>query len=208
MRGGGRARRAASGLRARILRCSTVYGERQRPDRGQGAVVTFLHRIERGEPVDLYGEGTTVRDYVYVGDVARACVELVGRTDGPPVLNVASGEGTSLLELLRLVEDELGRRAEVVEHPARGPSKSAGSYSTPPGCADLSASSRRRCRSGSPGPASGLPPTVVETDVKSSGGRGNGLRWRLRATRRVWARGPNPRMQMLAPESCPRRRTG
>jgi UDP-glucose 4-epimerase len=112
-------RREDDGLRARILRCSTVYGERQRPDRGQGAVVTFLHRIERGEPVDLYGAGDTVRDYVYVGDVARACAELVGRTDGPPVLNVASGEGTSLRELLRRVEDELGRPAEIVEHPQR-----------------------------------------------------------------------------------------
>ena len=112
-------RRGEDALRARILRCSTVYGERQRPDRGQGAVVTFLHRIERGEPIDLYGEGDTVRDYIYVGDVARACVELVGRTEGPAVLNLASGEGTSLRELLRLVEGQVGRQAKVVEHPRR-----------------------------------------------------------------------------------------
>lgn len=108
------------GLRARILRCSTVYGEHQRPDRGQGAVVTFLHRIERGEQIDLYGGGTTIRDYVYVGDVARAVIATAAAEGGPAVVNVGSGEGTSLLELLRLTEAEVGRPAAVVEHPERG----------------------------------------------------------------------------------------
>jgi UDP-glucose 4-epimerase len=108
-----------TGLAFRVLRCSTVYGEHQQPDRGQGAVVTFLHRIERGEPIDLYGGGATIRDYVYVGDVARAVIEASAIEGGPSVLNVGSGEGTSLLDLLRLAEDEIGRPAKVVEHPER-----------------------------------------------------------------------------------------
>lgn len=107
------------GLPARILRCATVYGEHQNPDRGQGAVVTFLHRIERGEPIDLYGGGASVRDYVYVGDVARATIALV-EAGGPAVINVGSGSGTSLLELLRSVERHLGREAQVVQHEQRG----------------------------------------------------------------------------------------
>jgi UDP-glucose 4-epimerase len=106
-------------LQARVLRCSTVYGEHQRPNRGQGAVVTFLHRIEREEPVDLYGGGSTVRDYIYVGDVARAVVESAAIVGGPEVVNVGSGEGTSLIELLRLAESEVGQPAKVVEHPRR-----------------------------------------------------------------------------------------
>lgn len=107
------------GLRARILRCSSVYGEHQRPDRGQGAVATFLHRIERGDPIDLYGGGTTIRDYVYAGDVARVLVGLLGRRDGASIINVGAGEGTSLLELLRLVERQVGRPARVIAHPER-----------------------------------------------------------------------------------------
>lgn len=107
------------GLRARVLRCSTVYGEHQRPDRGQGAVVTFLHRIEHGRQIDLYGGGSTIRDYVYVGDVARAVVETAAIEGGPSVLNVGSGRGTTLLELLRLAEAEVGRSASVIEHPER-----------------------------------------------------------------------------------------
>ncbi len=107
------------GLPARILRCATVYGEHQHPDRGQGAVVTFLHRIERGEPIELYGGGATIRDYVYVGDVARATIALV-EAGGPAVINVGSGSGTSLVELLRAVEREVGREARVHQHEPRG----------------------------------------------------------------------------------------
>jgi UDP-glucose 4-epimerase len=107
------------GLQARILRCATVYGEHQHPNRGQGAVVTFLHRIEHGEPIDLYGGGTTIRDYIYAGDVAKAAIALIGR-DGPTVINVGSGEGTSLIDLLGMVEREVGREAEVRQHEERG----------------------------------------------------------------------------------------
>ena len=106
-------------LRSRILRCSTVYGEYQQPDRGQGAVVTFLDRIERGAPIDLFGDGATIRDYIYAGDVAAVIADLLGRDDGPPVLNVGAGAGTSLLDLLRLVEAEIGREAQLVRHPER-----------------------------------------------------------------------------------------
>jgi UDP-glucose 4-epimerase len=112
--------RLEDGLRTRILRCSTVYGEQQRPERGQGAIVTFLHRIARGEQIDLYGDGTTIRDYIYVGDVARAVTSLIALDDGPPVLNVGSGEATSLVEVLAAVEQEVGRSAEIVRHPERG----------------------------------------------------------------------------------------
>lgn len=112
--------RREDGLDTRILRCSTVYGERQWPDRGQGAIVTFLHRISHGEPIHLYGGGTTIRDYIYVGDVARAMIALMSRPGGPAVVNVGSGEGTSLLEVLRLVEAQVGRAAQIVQHEERG----------------------------------------------------------------------------------------
>jgi UDP-glucose 4-epimerase len=107
------------GLEARILRCATVYGEHQRPDRGQGAVATFLHRIEHGEPVHLFGEGGTVRDYIYAGDVAAVIAALLEQREGPVVLNLGSGEGTSLAQVLALAEKEVGRPAQVVHHPTR-----------------------------------------------------------------------------------------
>jgi UDP-glucose 4-epimerase len=107
------------GTRVRILRCSSVYGRHQHPDRGQGALVTFLNRIETRRPVELFGGGESVRDYVYAGDVAKVVARLLEATGGEPVLNVGSGQETSLVELLRLAELEAGRQAEVIPHPAR-----------------------------------------------------------------------------------------
>jgi UDP-glucose 4-epimerase len=104
----------------RILRCATVYGPHQTPDRGQGVVVTFLHRIKAGAPVEIFGDGGTVRDYVYAGDVARVVVDLLDRRDGPPILNLGSGAETSLQEVLKLAEAEVGTPAIVVRHPQRG----------------------------------------------------------------------------------------
>jgi UDP-glucose 4-epimerase len=106
------------GTKVRILRCSSVYGRHQHPDRGQGALVTFLNRIETGRPVEIFGTGESVRDYVYAGDVADVAVRLLG-ADGATVVNVGCGEGTSLIELLRLAERQAGRRAEVIQHPPR-----------------------------------------------------------------------------------------
>lgn len=110
--------RRRHGPRARILRCATVYGEHQVPGRGQGAVVTFLDRAARGERIDLFG-GDTVRDYIYAGDVARVIVDSLGTSDRAPVLNVGSGKGTSLTELVRMVEAEVGRALRIHAQPQR-----------------------------------------------------------------------------------------
>lgn len=104
----------------RILRCATVYGPHQSPDRGQGVIVTFLHRIKSGISIELYGGGETVRDYVYVGDVARVIVDLIDRRDGPPILNVGSGEGTALRDVLSLAEAAVGESAVIDRRPKRG----------------------------------------------------------------------------------------
>lgn len=107
------------GAPVRVLRCSSVYGPHQYPDRGQGALVTFLRRIETGAPVDVFGGGESIRDYVYSRDVARAVARLLQAPGGEPVVNVGSGEGTRLIDLLRLAEREAGREAQVVQHPPR-----------------------------------------------------------------------------------------
>ncbi|MFL5898114.1 MAG: NAD-dependent epimerase/dehydratase family protein [Solirubrobacterales bacterium] len=106
--------------RIRILRCATVYGPHQHPNRGQGVVVTFLHRLKSGIPVEIFGDGGTVRDYVYVGDVARVIVALLDRREGPSILNVGSEEGTALRDVLLLAEAAVGNSATVLRHPQRG----------------------------------------------------------------------------------------
>ena len=88
------------GLHTTVLRLSNPFGERQRIDASQGAVAVFLGRVLRGETIDVWGDGSVVRDYIHISDVVSA---LLGALDyhGPErVFNIGSGRGTSLNALL------------------------------------------------------------------------------------------------------------
>jgi UDP-glucose 4-epimerase len=104
----------------RILRCSNVYGEFQPSDRGQGFVAAALSRLADGRPITLFGDGRNVRDFVYAPDVAGVIVALAARAGGPRLLNVGSGEGVEIRELLGLLEDVTGTTATIDWQPDRG----------------------------------------------------------------------------------------
>ena len=95
------------------LRFFTVYGPRQKPGM---AVSLFTSRIDRGEEVPVFGDGTSVRDYTYVGDVVNG-IEAALSYQGAPfdVFNLASGQEVSLNTLVSLIEGGLGKKARV-EH--------------------------------------------------------------------------------------------
>jgi UDP-glucose 4-epimerase len=107
------------GLAAQILRCSNVYGENQPAQRGQGTIPTFLQRVVVNEPLTVFGDGTIVRDYVYVGDLARVVLQMLELPAEPRLLNVGSGEGASLSRLVELVEGLTGRQAPIDRRPDR-----------------------------------------------------------------------------------------
>jgi UDP-glucose 4-epimerase len=106
-------------LRARILRCANVYGEGQPADRDQGAIATFTSRLANRETAVLYGDGQAVRDYVYVRDVVDAALALIERPSRPLVVNVGSGRGYSLAEVIASIERVSGERLLVERYPAR-----------------------------------------------------------------------------------------
>ncbi|HRN30343.1 MAG TPA: NAD-dependent epimerase/dehydratase family protein, partial [Terrimesophilobacter sp.] len=63
--------RATHGLDSVSLRISNPYGPRQHPHKRQGVIPIFLHRIQQGLPIEVFGDGSMVRDYVFVADAAR-----------------------------------------------------------------------------------------------------------------------------------------
>jgi len=97
------------GLAYSVLRLANPFGERQRSDSSQGAVAVFLDQALRGEEVTVWGDGCAVRDYVYVGDVARAFCLAATHQSPTGVFNVGSGKGHSVNELLVSIETLLGR---------------------------------------------------------------------------------------------------
>lgn len=82
-----------------ILRPSNPLGPRQSHDGVQGFVGTTLLRLLRNEPVEIWGDGSVVRDYLYVADLAVATV-LGAETKVCGAVNIGSGEGRSLLQVL------------------------------------------------------------------------------------------------------------
>ncbi|HJQ74847.1 MAG TPA: NAD-dependent epimerase/dehydratase family protein [Gaiellaceae bacterium] len=81
------------------LRYANVYGPRQDPRGEAGVVSIFFGRLAAGEPPRIFGDGSQTRDYVFVGDVARATLAAAGR---PGVFNIGTGIETSVLELYEL----------------------------------------------------------------------------------------------------------
>lgn len=108
------------GVPVRILRCANVFGEHQPATRSQGVIAVFLDRIARGEPVPLYGDGSIVRDFVYVGDVVALILRTIATAGGPTTLNVGTGEGASLTRIVELIERVTGLTAPIERLPDRG----------------------------------------------------------------------------------------
>ncbi len=94
----------SSNLEYQVLRFSNVYGPGQTGKSGQGVIGIWLSRLARGEPLVLRGSGDTVRDFLYVDDAAEAIVAVVEQLKGPDILNVGSGVGTSLREVIQTVK--------------------------------------------------------------------------------------------------------
>ena len=98
------------------LRFFTVFGPRQRPDL---AVSRFLSAVGRGEPIEMFGDGSTSRDYTYVDDVVAGIVAAYDRIDGfgHRVWNLGSDRPVRLDEMVRVVGRVAGREPMVQRRP-------------------------------------------------------------------------------------------
>ncbi len=95
-----------------IMRFSNVYGPRQNPHGEAGVVAIFLNNILNGEVCRIFGDGTQVRDYVFVDDVVEACtVAMTQNLSG--IYNVSTGAGTDLNTLTLLLLSKSGMRASI-----------------------------------------------------------------------------------------------
>lgn len=97
------------GISAVTLRVANPYGERQRIETAQGAVGVFLHHALKGIPIEIWGDGSVTRDYIHVSDVAEAFVRAVEYSGAQSCFNISSGTGTSLNELIGILEQVLGQ---------------------------------------------------------------------------------------------------
>lgn len=100
------------GLDYAILRLSNVYGPRQNLSKKQGVIGIWLDKIMRQEPIEVWGDGQVVRDYIHVYDVAEALSLLLQYAGGHQIFNLGSGHGVSLNQILAIAK-------ELSEHPVK-----------------------------------------------------------------------------------------
>lgn len=113
------------GIRCQALRFFTVYGPRQRTDL---AIHTFATRILAGLPIPLFGDGSTWRDYTYVGDIVDGVLAAMDyRGSMFEVFNLGSGRPITLRETVERLEAVLGVKA-TIEHHAEQPGDVRGTW--------------------------------------------------------------------------------
>lgn len=103
------------GIRCVCLRFFTVYGARQRPDL---AIHKFAKLIDSGQPIPVFGDGTTRRDYTYIDDIiagVRAAIDY--QQSDYEVFNLGESQTVELNELIALLEKELDRHAVIDRQP-------------------------------------------------------------------------------------------
>lgn len=101
------------GIKPIVLRASNPYGERQGHAGVQGVIGTFLKKIKSGEQIEIWGDGSVIRDFIYVADLADLCVR-AGASNYCGILNAGSGNGHSIREVLDVSACAAGRVVEPV----------------------------------------------------------------------------------------------
>src|SRR5437588_3832340 len=98
-------------LRIIAVRYFTVFGARQRPDL---AIHQFTRKIQAGESIDQFGDGTTRRDYTYIDDIIQGTMAAL-KYDGPmfDVFNLGESETIQLKDLIFAIEETLGKKAKI-----------------------------------------------------------------------------------------------
>ncbi len=102
------------GFDVTVVRYFTVYGPAGRPDM---CIFRFIKWIDEGTPITVYGDGTQSRDFTYVDDIAEGTIKAFETETGYEIINLGGNRPHQLKEVIRLIEEYLGKKAEIVYKP-------------------------------------------------------------------------------------------
>jgi UDP-glucose 4-epimerase len=107
------------GLDYYVFRLSNPFGERQNPALNQGAVSVFLWKTLQDKEIEIWGDGTITRDYLYIKDAVEVLIKSLQISAPFNIYNVGSGKGITLNELLKLISEVSGKRPKTVYKESR-----------------------------------------------------------------------------------------
>jgi UDP-glucose 4-epimerase len=101
-----------------ILRISNAYGERQQLKNAQGLIPTIIHKALTRQTLHVWGDGSVVRDYVHVSDIATAFLKVLDYEGETKIFNISSGTGYTVNQVIEMVQAIMGGYPEVIYDPA------------------------------------------------------------------------------------------
>lgn len=108
-----------TGLEYRVLRVTNPYGPFQTANRNQGVIAALIARTLRGERIEIWGDGSVVRDFIYINDVVDALIKAGDDQGAERVFNIGSARGRTLREVIAAVGTALGRAPDIAWKPGR-----------------------------------------------------------------------------------------
>jgi len=106
------------GLEYVVFRLANPFGEQQRPG-AQGAIAAFMQRVATGNPIEIWGDGSVVRDYIYIQDVVDVLIKGAGYDGASRIFNLGSGQGRSLNEIVEVLRAVSGKPVACIYKDAR-----------------------------------------------------------------------------------------
>lgn len=103
----------------RVIRLSNPYGPYQRPNGILGAVTTFTYKALKKEPITVFGDGSVVRDFIYIDDAIDGILKIVDGDSPYKTFNLGCGYGTSIRSVLEHIQNALELPLDIVYFPAR-----------------------------------------------------------------------------------------
>ena len=119
------------GLDYTVLRIANLYGERQNPHSGLGAITNFLWHAIKHKPITIWGDGSVARDYVYISDLVSALLRVIEDEAPSRIYNIGRGIPVTLNEIVDRIGYVTGLELEVNYTPGR-------KFDVPVNCLDVS----------------------------------------------------------------------
>lgn len=101
------------GLDYRVVRLSNPYGPYQRPNGKLGVITTFIYRALNDQTISVYGDGSVIRDYIYIEDAINGIIMIAACETEQKIYNLGSGVGTSVNDVIEIIKKITGRKLDV-----------------------------------------------------------------------------------------------
>lgn len=107
------------GITAITLRVSNPYGPYQYAQKKQGVIGAFISKFLAGQPIEIWGDGSVVRDYVYIDDVIAALIKVSLYNGSFRTFNIGSGIGSSLNSIISTISEQVNEELDIVYKSSR-----------------------------------------------------------------------------------------